>query len=148
MYMHTYCPLADAVGTLHAFVYVCMCINIYMHIYIYIYMHTFWLPADAAGVLHVCVYACIYIHTYINTYIHTYSHTPTWTCAGLLCRKIGAVQNARKRKAQDAARTGQFFPSYTLATTTAHPHSCKCRTRSLAHFFRAESRHIISDPFF
>jgi len=51
---------------MHAYVYVCSCMSVYVHVYMYVYVY-----------MYVCVYVCIYI--YIRAHVGVHIH---------LCRRI------------------------------------------------------------
>ena len=65
---HAHDDEADALGSHLAadlYMYVRICIEREMYIYIYIYIHIY---------IHTYVYTYIYIYIYVYTYIHTYVH--------------------------------------------------------------------------
>ena len=47
---------------MHAYVYVCACMRVYMHVYMYVYAY-----------MYVCVYVCIYIYIRARVGVHMHS---------------------------------------------------------------------------
>jgi len=47
---------------MHAYVYVCACMRVYVHVYMYVYI-----------CIYVCVYVCIYIYIHTRVGVHMHS---------------------------------------------------------------------------